>query len=120
MLEAEFSHLLQFLPPLFLTILIESGIAWLCRVRELRFYKAMLWINAITNPLLCLFLFQLYRHGMTQVTGIILICETLIVLAEWRLLLAVFPDQKRRVFFLSLAMNAGSYSLGILIYHFWQ
>jgi hypothetical protein len=114
MIEESFAILLWFLQPLLLTILIESGIAWLCGVREGRFFLAMLWINCITNPLLCLFLFHI---GNFSHTGIVVVSlEILIVLVEWRLLVSVFPGQQRRMFFLSLAMNAGSYLSGVLLY----
>ena len=109
-----FELLLWFLQPLLLTILIESGIAWLCGVREGRFFRAMVWINCMTNPLLCLFL--LHFDGLS-LTGITVVgCEVLIVLAEWRLLVSVFPDQSRRMFFLACAMNGGSYLPGLILY----
>ena len=113
-----FEHALQllrwFLEPLVLTILLESGIAWLCGVRAGRFFRAMVWINCITNPLLCLFL--LHFNDLSRTGFVVVSCEILIVLVEWRFLLSVFPHQKRRMFLLSLAMNAGSYLFGLTIY----
>ena len=114
MFKDEFALLLWFLEPLVLTILIESGIAWFCGVREGRFYRAMVWINCMTNPSLCLFL--LHFNNLSQTDIVVVSCEVLIVLVEWQLLVSVFPNQKRRMFFLSLAMNAGSYLFGVTIY----
>lgn len=99
-----------------LTILFESLIAFLLGERRGIFYGAMVCINVMTNLSLNLFLLALYRIGMTQVFGIVLLCEAGIVLAEWRLLLLVFPKQKRRMFLLSLAMNGGSFLFGELLF----
>ena len=114
MFESRLELLLWFLQPLLLTILIESGIAWLCGIREWRFFQAMVWINCITNPLLCLFLLHV---GDVSHTGIVVAsCEILIILVEWRLLATVFSGQQCRMFFLALAMNAGSYLFGLMLY----
>ncbi len=101
---------------LMLTILLESIIAFLLGERSGTFYRAMACINVMTNLSLNLLLLSLYRAGATQVFGIVLLCETLIVLVEWRLLLWVFPKQKQRMFILSLAMNAGSFLFGESLY----
>jgi hypothetical protein len=114
MFENTLEWVLWFLQPLLLTILVESGIAWFCGVREGRFFRAMVGINCITNPLLCLFLLHV---GDVSRTGIVVVgCEVLIVLVEWRLLVAVFSGQQCRMFFLALAMNAGSYLFGLILY----
>ena len=107
--------LFWFLKPLLLTILIESGIAWLCGVREGRFFRVMVLINCITNPLLCLFLLHFGDYSLTG--GLVVSCEALIILAEWRLLMGVFPHQARCLLFLSLAMNGGSYLFGVTLYN---
>ena len=113
MIEDKFGLVLWFLQPLLLTILVESGIAWCCCVREGRFFRAMVWINCITNPLLCLFLLH---AGDISPTGIVVVsCEILIVLVEWRLLVSIFSGQQYRLFFLALAMNAGSYLFGLML-----
>ena len=114
-LDQQLQLLFWFLKPLLLTILIESGIAFACRVREFRFYSALFWINAITNPLLCLFVLFLYRFNVPHINGIIFLCELGIIIAEWRLLLWIFPKQKLKMFFLALALNTGSYLLGLLL-----
>jgi hypothetical protein len=114
MFEGRLELVLWFLQPLLLTILIESGIAWLCGVREGRFFQAMVWINCITNPLLCLFLYHFNNLSQTGIA--VLSCEIVIVFVEWRLLVSVFSNQQRRLFFLSLAMNAGSYLFGLMLY----
>jgi len=115
MFENALEILLWFLEPLLLTILIESGIiALIYGVRNCRIFWAMVWINCITNPLLSLFL---WHFGSLSPVGIVVAsCEVLIVFVEWWLLVLVFPDQKRRMFLLSLAMNAGSYLFGITVY----
>lgn len=116
MLEDELYLLPWFLKPLVLTILIESVVAWICGVREWKFYKTMLFVNSLTNPLLNLFLLQIYRLQVGGVGGIILLCEIVVVLVEWRILRWIFPGQSRRMFLLSLAMNGTSYLSGLLIY----
>jgi hypothetical protein len=114
MFETNLELLFWFLQPLLLTILIESGIAWLCGVRERRFFLAMIWINCITNPLLCLFLLH---YGEFSPLGIVVVSlEVLIVFVEWLLLVSVFPGQLLRMFYLSLAMNAASYLTGVMLY----
>ena len=115
MVKDEFALLPYFLQPLLLTIFIESGVAWLCGVRESRFFRAMVWINCVTNPLLCLFLFHFGDFSYTG--GVVVSCEVLIVVVEWRFLVSVFPERKRRMLFLSLLMNAGSYLFGLAFYH---
>ena len=114
MFEDAFRLFRWFLQPLLLTILVESGVAWLCGVRNGRFYRAMVWINCITNPLLCLFLYHF--NALSRTGAVVVSCEVLIVLVEWRLLTSVFPNQQRRLFLLALAMNAGSYLFGLTIY----
>ena len=113
MIEGKLGLVLWFVQPLLLTILVESGIAWCCGVREGRFFRAMVWINCITNPLLCLFL--LHAGDLSPTSIVVVSCEILIVLVEWRLLTAVFSGQHCRMFFLALAMNAGSYLFGLML-----
>jgi hypothetical protein len=106
---------LWFLIPYLLTILIESAAAWLLGVREILFYKSMIFINLITNPPLCFFLLVLYHFDNTHVALITIFFEIIIVLIEWRLLVLVFPKKNKNMFWLSLIMNGSSYFFGVLI-----
>jgi hypothetical protein len=107
---------LHLLIPLTFTVLIESGIAFLCGEYRLRFYLAMLCINTLTNLPLNVFLGFCYGYGIPCIWTIIGICEVLVVVAEWYLLLFIFPKEKKRMCLYALVMNVGSFFIGLGIY----
>lgn len=102
--------------PLGLTIIIEeiAAIIWGCRkIREL---AAVLWINAVTNPLVTLLRYfsnqQIHFEGASVVTIVVL--ELAVLIAEWRLFKKFLP-RLSHPFVFSLTLNAASYAGGLLL-----
>ena len=100
---------------LLLTVAIEDGIAWLFGYRTARLLLAVAMINCITNPALNFLLLLLAWQGVEVTLLLVVLLE---VLVEWRLLVYVIGQPKRRLFFLSLTANAASFLAGLLI--FWR
>jgi len=102
---------------LFLTIVIEAGVAWLCRIRTKRELGAVVLINVITNPLLnYLLAVNGYFHLVSQTFVLILCLEAVVVLVEWRLLVYALRRGAAGMLGLSLGMNACSFLAGLLIF----
>ena len=107
--------LAKYLLALLLTVAIEDGIAWLFGYRTARLLLAVAMINCITNPALNFLLLLLAWQGVEVTLLLVVLLE---VLVEWRLLVYVIGQPKRRLFFLSLTANAASFLAGLLI--FWR
>jgi hypothetical protein len=102
---------------LILTIVIEIIIAWLFMLRSKTELWALILINVITNPLLnYLMAVNGYFHLISQTTALILFLEAVVVLVEWRLLVWVLRQEKKKMLVLSFVMNAASYLAGLLIF----
>jgi len=110
--------LAKYLLALLLTVAIEDGIAWLFGYRTARLLLAVAMINCITNPALNFLLLLLAWQGVEVTLLLVVLLEVLVVLVEWRLLVYVIGQPKRRLFFLSLTANAASFLAGLLI--FWR
>jgi hypothetical protein len=102
---------------LILTIIIESGIAWLFGLRSRRELLTIVLINVITNPLLnYLLAVNSYFHLISQTTALLLCLEITVVLVEWQLLVWVLRMNSKKMLLLSFVMNACSCGAGLLIF----
>jgi hypothetical protein len=107
---------IAFLLALFLTVLIEGGVAYLFGLRERRLLLAVAMINVITNPALNFFLLVLgYMHIAAPWTFVVAL-ELLVVVVEWRLMVYVFRMPAGRLLLLSLVANASSFVAGLLLF----
>jgi hypothetical protein len=112
-----FDFLRLFAIALFLTLAVEIGIAWLFRLRSKTELLTIGLINVITNPLLnYLILVNGYFHLVPQNFALVLLLESGVVIAEWRLLLWVLHRKAPRMLALALIMNACSYLAGLLVF----
>lgn len=108
----------RYLLALLLTLAIEGGIAWLFGFRAARSLLAIAMINCITNPSLNFLLLVLAWRGVEVTLPLVTLLEVLVVVVEWRLLVYVFENPKRRLFALSLVSNAASFLAGVWL--FWR
>ncbi len=100
--------------PLILTILIESGAAYLCGLKKEE-QHALLLCNLLTNPFLNLILYaKHYATGTGVSLPAVLLLEAAVVLGEGFLLRQLCGKQ-RRYFALSLLFNTLSYGTGLLL-----
>jgi hypothetical protein len=104
------------------TLALELPVAVAFGLRTRQALLAVVLVNLLTNLLLN-YLSVLsahlvdWPHGPTvSIAGIILASETVVVLAEWRLLTWALGEPSRRMLALSACMNAVSALAGIV---FW-
>lgn len=108
-----YAAILYFLIPLALTIVVETLVG-VCFGMSKEGQRALLLINAVTNPTLCLLLY-FYRLLLPWGDAYALaLLEAAVVIGEWQLLKALC-GAKRRYFPISLACNAASFGAGLLI-----
>jgi len=107
-------ELVLYLKPLLLTVLFEGIAACIMGYRSVREQLYILFINAVTNPLLVYFSFLLMYHiGIEKGNLIIyLLLEPLVILTEYLYYRKVFPG--RNCFLLSLILNLISIVGGVL------
>jgi len=112
--ETEMDELVLYLRPLLLTVFFEGIAACVMGYRSVREQLYILFINAVTNPLLVYFSFLLMYHiGIEKSTLIIyLLLEPLVILTEYLYYRKVFPG--RNCFLLSLILNLISIVGGVL------
>lgn len=108
----------RYLLVLLLTVAIEGGIAWLFGFRTGASQLTMAMINFITNPVLNLLLLFLAFLGVEGTLLLVTFLEIPVALAEWGLLVYAFGEPKGPRFALSLAANAASFLVGVLV--FWM
>jgi hypothetical protein len=101
---------------LLLTLAVEAGVAWLFGFRTGRSQLTLALINVITNPLLNLLLLVLAYLGVQVTLLLVTLLEIPVVLAEWGLLVCAFGGPKGRRLALSLAANAASFLIGLLVF----
>ena len=105
-----------------MTLAVEVPIAAALGLRTKRALLTVVLVNLLTNPLLNyagLLVGQFDDWAARPATVIVpalVAAESLVVLAEWRLLLWVLGGESRRLLLASLAMNAASALLGVV---FW-
>ena len=101
---------------LVLTIAIEVSLAWLIGLRSKTELLTVVLINVVTNPLLnYLNVVNDHFHLVSQAVVLMLCLEVVVVLAEWKLLVYVLRQSARKMFVLSVMMNAASCLAGLLI-----
>ena len=110
------SDLYLFLKPLFLTLTLECGLAYVLGLRKKELLLTAL-INLITNPILVYISLLLMYHIGIEKGQIItyLLLEPIVVLSEYLLYRKYLPV-KRNCLFLSLILNLISVLGGLL----WQ
>ena len=108
------NELIYYLKPLFLTILFEGTAACLMGYRTLSEQLRILFINAITNPLLVYFsLVLMYHLGTGKSTYLIyLFLEPLVILIEYLYYRRIFSGGN--CFLLSVMLNLISILGGLL------
>ena len=101
--------------PLLLTVSIEGLIAYGMGWRGQRFFKALLAVNALTNPSINLVSLLIRTlEGGSLFFPVILALEVLVIPAEWFLLSRMLP-QKAGLLRLSFIMNISSFLIGMVI-----
>lgn len=102
---------------LIVTILVELTVAVLFGYRKKPEVETVVLINLITNPLLNYFLYVINYFGIIIINSMELIfLEIIIVLVEWLLLRFALRQDPKKLLILSLAINLGSYLVGVLIF----
>ena len=112
------SYLLDsYLPAFGSTIAIELGVALLLGFADPRSLLAVILVNVVTHPTLHVFLLgNLYFGMMTVTPPVIIALELAAVLTEGLLLAYALRLRPGRAATLSLAINTGSFLLGLLIF----
>lgn len=101
----------------FLTILVESFVAFCLGYKDRKVFICVILVNIITHPLFCFFLYTNSLTGWFKLNYFsIILIELLIVLVEFGLLFFVFQGDWRKWLILSFLMNLGSYLMGIIIF----
>ena len=107
------SYLLAFI----LTLVIEVSVAYPFINREKRLLFGVILVNCITHPV---FGYSLWMNNIFNFVDIsfstLLFCELIIVLIEFLLLKIVSRKSDRELFFLSLLLNAVSFTVGQIIF----
>lgn len=100
---------------LILTIVIETTVAYIMGYRERNMIYVVALASVITNPVLNIFLLvtRLFSDFFSGYT-ILIMLELIIVYVEFRILRFVFGKRisNKKLFILSLAMNASSFIIG--------
>lgn len=107
--------MLNNLLPLVLTIIIEGLAAYFLGYKKRSQILAITAINAITNPLINI----VYQSCFHNSFPALLVLELAVVLVEWALLIFVWKSREfRKLFFLSLIINASSFIIGLILVYF--
>jgi hypothetical protein len=134
-MSSTFAALTAVALPLAATVCIETPVAALLGLPR-KDLVAVVWINFVTNPVLNLVWLFLFWSGLGYATirtvnppaGVHTVhpwmwlvlgaLEVMVILAEWRLLLAVLGPERstpRKLLAVSIAMNAVSATLGTML-----
>jgi hypothetical protein len=107
---------ISYLLALVLTIIVETGVAFILGYRDRKSLAVVALVNVITNPILNYLLLVIAVFRIMEIsTALILFLEALVVLAEWRLMVYALDRDPWQLFVLSLVMNTASYLAGLLI-----
>jgi hypothetical protein len=100
-----------------LTVLLEVAVALAFGLRRRPEIGAVVLVNVFSHPLLICLLWTIASLRATPIRGLeILMLEAGAVLVEWRLLCYAIPRHSaKRLFVLSLTMNAASYLSGMAL-----
>ena len=103
------------------TVAIEVPVAAALGLRSRTALVAVLMVNLVTNPALNALYLAAAGLGWLQslpgqaLVALFLVAEGLVVVIEWRLLLWALGGRSLRMFATSLAMNAASAGIGLLL-----
>ena len=99
-----------------LTEIIELPVAYASGLRSKTGLATLAVANIATNPLLNYILMLIARmQSKTPGMEIIIPLECLVVLAEFAILYYVLGKDKRKMLFISIAVNATSFGIGLLL-----
>jgi len=104
-----------FLLLLVLTVVVELAAAWMVGVRDRRAQKAVIWVNVLTNPAVVWILVVAGALPGPLYWTLMGVLEILVVVLEWRLLRWAVGLGSRRAAVSSVAMNASSFAVGLVI-----
>jgi hypothetical protein len=111
-----------FAKALALTILVEVAVGALLGIRSPRGIATVALMNVVTNPPLVWVLAvaaMLFGIGPASTPaaywGLVALLEAIVVTVEWRILRWVLGLESRRALWLSIALNAASFGLGLLL-----
>ncbi|MGS0972201.1 MAG: hypothetical protein ACVCEJ_03015 [Candidatus Izemoplasmataceae bacterium] len=104
---------------LVLTVGIEVVVAMIFRFQGNNRLKVVALASVITNPILTFVLSVLAMFTAAEASlYVILVLEVIVVMVEYYILHYVYgkKETKKRLFVLSLSMNAASYLVGVLVF----
>ncbi len=104
---------------LVLTVGIEVVVAMIFRFQGNNRLKVVALASVITNPILTIVLSILAMFTAVEAPlYVILVLEVIVVMVEYYILHYVYgkKETKKRLFVLSLSMNAASYLVGVLVF----
>ena len=109
------SYLTNYAIAFLMTIGLEVVVALALGYRKRVEIACVIWVNVFTHPLMNLLILILSSLQPDPVSNSeIQLFEAGVVMVEWGLLSYALPRySKRRLFLLSLAMNAVSYAVGL-------
>jgi len=104
------------LPPLLITIAVECTLVFII-FKKARYSYYVLLLNILTNPLLNFIMLIYYSYmGMTHYFLLLYSLEVVVVVVEGLLFSKMSDIKVWKAIALSLALNAGSYLSGLLIF----
>ena len=109
--------LLQMMRNLLLTIIIETAIALVLKVRDKDDIKKIIYINCITNPIInYVMLVIFYIFASTLIEQLFLfVFEMIVVYSEYRYYKKKLKYNKMNPLLFSAILNASSYFIGLAI-----
>lgn len=106
-----------FIAALALTVVIETGLAWLLGLRTKRALTTVALINVATNPLVnYLLAVNRYFSFISTEWALVLGLEIGVVITEWLALVYVLGLGKWKGLWLSAVLNGASFLIGWLIF----
>jgi hypothetical protein len=106
--------------PLGVTIAVELAVAAVLGLRSRRQLALVAWMNVLTNPLLVyaysvVLLVSGSRPSATVPVLVLAVLEIAVVVTEWGLMRWALALPSRRALWLSVAMNASSFAVGVAL-----
>jgi hypothetical protein len=109
----------EYILALALTIGVETGVAAVLPHNTNVTARTVILVNLMSHPLLHYVLWtNQYAQFMTVTWPVLIGLEMGVVVLEWALLYFVVRDKATRLFFLSLAMNTASFTVGLVLFRF--
>ena len=108
---------IQLIRNLLLTIIIETTIALILKVRDKDDIKKIICINCITNPIInyiMLVVVYIFSTGLTEQL-FLFVFEMIVVYSEYRYYKKKLKYNKMNLLLLSTILNASSYFIGLAI-----